>query len=100
MDEVGNIVAPRERHSRLAHMLAWCPRVHEVRSSPVFKGDAVKHRFSVIQDLELRLAVIENCLRPSRHADYARMAKLCQFVRDTEQMHCAVPVEVAMADEN
>ena len=60
----------------------------------------MKHRLAVIQHLEQRLPVIEDRLRSFGHADGAGMAELRQHVRDAEQMHSAVPMEITVADEN
>ena len=60
----------------------------------------MKHRLAVIQHLEQRLSVIEDRLRSFGHADDAGMAELRKHVRDAEQMHRAVPMEIAVADEN
>jgi len=60
----------------------------------------MKHRLAVIQHLEQRLSVIKDCLRSFGYADRAGMAELRQYVREAEQMHSAVPREIAVADEN
>ena len=60
----------------------------------------MKNRFVIIEDLKARLPVIEDSLRASRYADRAGMTEICQHIGNAEQMHRAVSLEIAMADEN